>query len=149
LSAERTAAHAVALWTSSAFVEEARAWVGEQLARRGSRLTGEWEQPHVRVWLSTIRFETTEGRAWFKVNARGTAYEAALVALLGTWRSAAAPASPSRSVKLRSRSVGDCQSRETDPTERPLILRGLISMNRFRTPSAQGTGPVSQAVVSR
>jgi hypothetical protein len=88
---------AVALWTSSAFVEEARAWVGEQLARRGSRLTGEWKQPHVRVWSSTIRFETTEGRIWFKVNARGTAYEAALVALLGTWRSAAAPASPSRS----------------------------------------------------
>ena len=35
------------------------------------------------------------------------------------------------------------------PTARPLILRGLISMNRFRTPSAQGTGPVSQADWSR
>jgi hypothetical protein len=34
-------------------------------------------------------------------------------------------------------------------TARPLILRGLISMNKFRTPSAQGSGPVSQADVSR
>jgi hypothetical protein len=43
----------------------------------------------------------------------------------------------------------ECQSGEADPTERPLILRGVISMNRLRTPSAQGTGPVSQADVSR
>jgi hypothetical protein len=41
------------------------------------------------------------------------------------------------------------QPRATPRTARPLILRGLISMNRFRTPSAQGTGPVSHADVSR
>ena len=35
-----------------------------------------------------------------------------------------------------------CQLPERDRTARPLILRGLISMNRFRVPSAQGTGPV-------
>jgi hypothetical protein len=81
----------VALWTSSAFVAEARAWVAAQLARRGSRLTGEWEQPHVRVWSSTIRFETTEGRVWFKVNGSGTAYEAPLVALLDELRPGLAP----------------------------------------------------------
>jgi hypothetical protein len=34
-------------------------------------------------------------------------------------------------------------------TARPLILRGLISMNKFRTPWAHGTGPVSQADISR
>ena len=59
LSAERVVPDPVALWTSSVFVEEARAWVAAQLAPRGSRLTGEWEQPHARVWSSTIRFETT------------------------------------------------------------------------------------------
>jgi hypothetical protein len=91
LSAERTATNPVALWTSRAFIEEARAWVAAQLAPRGSRLTGVWEQPHVRVWSSTIRFETTEGRVWFKVNASGTAYEAALVALLDELRPALAP----------------------------------------------------------
>jgi hypothetical protein len=81
----------VALWTSSAFIEEARAWVGTQLAPRGSRLTGEWEQPHARAWSSTIRFETTEGRVWFKVNGSGTAYEAALMTLLGELRPGLAP----------------------------------------------------------
>jgi phosphotransferase family enzyme len=72
----------VAVWTSSAFIESARTWVAAQLGRGGSRLTGEWEQTHARVWSSTIRFETTEGRVWFKVNGPGTAYEAKLVALL-------------------------------------------------------------------
>ena len=81
----------VAMWTSSAFIEEARAWVGTQLAPRGSRLTGEWEQPHARAWSSTIRFETTEGRVWFKVNGSGTAHEAALIALLGELRPGLAP----------------------------------------------------------
>jgi len=77
----------IALWTSSAFRDEVQAWVTAQLARRGIRLTGEWEQSHVRVWSSAIRFETVskewgEGRVWFKVSGGGTAYEAALVALL-------------------------------------------------------------------
>lgn len=72
----------VAVWTSSAFIESARSWVAAQLGPGGIRLTGEWQQTHARVWSSTIRFETTEGRIWFKVNGPGTAYEAKLVALL-------------------------------------------------------------------
>ncbi len=91
MSPERTAPDLVSLWTSRAFIEEARAWVAAQLAPRGIRLTGELEQPHVRVWSSTIRFETTEGRTWFKVNASGTAQEAALVALLDELRPGLAP----------------------------------------------------------
>src|SRR5262245_29325778 len=82
-SKPRSPTDPVALWTSSAFIENARSWVAEQLARRRIRLTGEWQQPHARVWSSTIRFETTAGPVWFKVNGCGTAYEAALVALLG------------------------------------------------------------------
>jgi hypothetical protein len=81
----------VALWTSNAFVEDARAWVAAQLALRGSRLTGEWQQLHARVWSSTVRFETTEGRVWFKVNGSGTGYEPALIALLGELRPGLAP----------------------------------------------------------
>ncbi len=72
----------VAVWTSSAFLESARTWVAAQLGPGGIRLTGEWQQTHARVWSSTIRFETTEGRIWFKVNGLGTVYEAKLVALL-------------------------------------------------------------------
>jgi hypothetical protein len=77
----------IALWTSSAFRDEVQAWVSAQLAPRGIRLTGDGEQSHVRVWSSAIRFETVseefgEGRVWFKVSGSGTAYEAALVAVL-------------------------------------------------------------------
>ena len=113
LSGDRVIRDPVALWTSNAFVEEARAWVEAQLAMRGSRLTGEWQQLHARVWPSTVRFEKTECLQWADVDYCG-----------GT-------------------------SREGRPTARPLILCGLISMNRFRTPSAHGTGPVSQAEVSK
>jgi Phosphotransferase enzyme family len=82
----------VALWTSSPFVAAARTWVAAQLAPRDIRLTSEWEQTHARVWSSTIRFESTEGRVWFKVNGTGTAYEAALLALLDELRPGLAPA---------------------------------------------------------
>ena len=79
------------LWTSSAFVAEARGWVAAQLAPRGIRLTGELELPHTRAWSSTIKFETTAGRVWFKVNGSGTAYEAALIAVLDELHPGLAP----------------------------------------------------------
>ncbi len=69
-------------WTSPAFHDEARAWVAEQLAAGGARLTGEEEQPHARVWSSAIRYETTTGRVWFKANGPGTRHEPALLQLL-------------------------------------------------------------------
>jgi hypothetical protein len=72
----------VSLWTSAAFLADVRAWVEGRLAARGIHLTGEWDQPHARVWSSAIRFETTAGRVWFKVNGPGTAHEAALVRLI-------------------------------------------------------------------
>ena len=71
------------LWRSAAFHDQARVWVAEQLATRGVELTGQWDQPHARVWSSTIRFETTDGRVWLKVNGRGTSHEPALVRVLG------------------------------------------------------------------
>jgi len=72
----------LARWTTTAFHDEARAWVAEQLADRGMTLTGEWEQPHARPWSSALRFETTDGRVWFKVNGPGTVHEASLVRLI-------------------------------------------------------------------
>ena len=72
----------VELWTSTAFLDEAREWVADRLAELGARLTGEWEQPHARSWSSAIRFETTVGRVWFKVNGVGTRHEASLVRLV-------------------------------------------------------------------
>ena len=64
----------LALWTTTAFHDEARVWVAERLAGHGIRLTGEWEQPHARPWSSALRFETDGGRLWFKVNGPGTTY---------------------------------------------------------------------------
>ena len=72
----------VAHWSSPAFTDSVTAWVTVQCERLGLRLTGEWEQPHCRPWSSAIRFETTGGRLWFKVNGPGTRQEAALVAVL-------------------------------------------------------------------
>ena len=72
----------LARWTTTAFHDEARDWVAEQLADRGMTLTGEWEQPHARPWSSALRFETTDGRVWFKVNGPGTVHEASLVRLI-------------------------------------------------------------------
>jgi hypothetical protein len=69
-------------WTSTAFHDEATAWVRDRLADLGIGLTGEWAQTHTRTWSSTIRFETTVGRVWFKVNGPGTGHEPALLRLL-------------------------------------------------------------------
>lgn len=71
-----------ALWTSPAFHEQVRGWVRARAADHGLELTGEWAQPHARPWSSALRFETTDGRIWFKVNGTGTAHEPALVRLL-------------------------------------------------------------------
>lgn len=72
----------VELWTSEAFLVEARAWVADQLASRAVELTGDWDQPHARPWSSAVRFETTDGRVWLKVNGPGTSHEPALIQLL-------------------------------------------------------------------
>jgi hypothetical protein len=72
----------VELWTSAAFLLAAQEWVAGELAARGVQLTGDWDQPHARVWSSAIRFETTDGRVWLKVNGPGTAHEPALVRLI-------------------------------------------------------------------
>jgi hypothetical protein len=69
----------VDLWSSTAFVEEARAWVADRVRPLGMTLTGEWEQPHCRPWSSAIRFESDGGRLWFKVNGPGTSYETGVV----------------------------------------------------------------------
>jgi Phosphotransferase enzyme family len=72
----------VDLWGSVDFVEQATAWVREAAGREGLDLTGRWEQPHLRVWSSTIRYETTAGALWFKVNGPGTRFEPAVMSVL-------------------------------------------------------------------
>ena len=69
-------------WTGRAFRDEVTAWVQRELAVRGARLTGERMQARVRPWSSTLRFTTTDGPVWFKVDGPGSAYEPSLVAQL-------------------------------------------------------------------
>lgn len=72
----------VGLWTSTAFHEQVRGWVQDRAAAHGLELTGEWAQPHARAWSSALRFETTGGRIWLKVNGVGTRHEPGLLRLL-------------------------------------------------------------------
>ncbi len=72
----------VELWSSAAFREETAAWVHAVCSPLGIELTGESEQPHIRPWSSAIRFESTTGPVWFKVNGTGTRHEPALVDVL-------------------------------------------------------------------
>ena len=72
----------VELWTSTGFLEQVREWVTGQARGSGLELTGEYDQPHARVWSSAVRFETSGGRLWFKVNGPGTRHEPALLQVL-------------------------------------------------------------------
>lgn len=77
-----TGIRSMELWSSAAFVEEARDWVAREAAAHGLSLTGECEQPHLRPWSSAFRFETSGGRVWFKVNGAGTRHEPTLTRAL-------------------------------------------------------------------
>ena len=72
----------VAEWSSTAFHDLVTGWVAGECARDGIVLTGDRDQPHCRPWSSTISYETSAGRMWFKVNGPGTWHEPPLVAAL-------------------------------------------------------------------
>lgn len=72
----------VAVWTSPAFHAEAADWVRDACLGAGIELTGEVEQPHARPWSSAIRFGSTAGPVWFKVNGVGTRHEPPLLETL-------------------------------------------------------------------
>jgi Phosphotransferase enzyme family len=69
-------------WTTSAWRDEAYAWIERILQRRGLTRTGEIEQPRIRFWSTQLTVPTDAGRLWFKENCPGQAFEAALVGVL-------------------------------------------------------------------
>ncbi|HET6627542.1 MAG TPA: phosphotransferase [Nocardioidaceae bacterium] len=69
-------------WASPQFRAEAAGWVRDVCHPLGIELTGESEQPHCRPWSSAIRFGSTAGPVWFKVNGPGTRHEGPLLAVL-------------------------------------------------------------------
>lgn len=72
----------VELWASSTFHADVTGWVAAVAAQHGWELRGTPEQPHNRPWSSALRYESTAGPLWFKVNGAGTAHEPALLAAL-------------------------------------------------------------------
>ena len=72
----------VALWAGAAFHDQARSWVAAVSHDQGLELDGGMDQPHNRPWSSAIRFGSSDGDLWFKVNGPGTRHESTLVGLL-------------------------------------------------------------------
>ena len=69
-------------WTQAAWLEEARAWIGSELARLGIEISGPLEQPHVRPWSTVLRVPTEGGDVWFKANMPALRHEAAVLTVL-------------------------------------------------------------------
>jgi len=61
---------------------EAEDWIGERLERTGRTITGPITQPRIRPWSTLLVVPTDSGRAWFKANCRGNAFEAHLQQVL-------------------------------------------------------------------
>lgn len=69
-------------WTTSAWRDEAYAWIERVLSERGLTRTGEIEQPRIRFWSTHLSVPTDAGRLWFKENCPGQSFEAGLVGVL-------------------------------------------------------------------
>jgi hypothetical protein len=83
--AARQTATARSRWLDPVWRVSVLAWVEEQLDRRGLRISGPVEQPHLRPWSTALFVPTSSGLVWFKAGGPGNAYEASLLDLLGRW----------------------------------------------------------------
>lgn len=72
----------MAVWTDPTWLQDARAWIGEELTRLGVVPTGGITQPHVRPWSTVLRVPVPEGDLWFKANMPSQAYEAAILSIV-------------------------------------------------------------------
>jgi hypothetical protein len=73
-------------WTDPAFLAEAHAWIGTQVANADARLTGAVAQVHVRPWSTVLSVPTDRGPMYFKANHVALRHEAAVAALLSERR---------------------------------------------------------------
>ncbi|WP_165498515.1 phosphotransferase family protein [Streptomonospora litoralis] len=73
------------LWDDPDQRGELHSWVEARLAERGERLLPDPPRVRVRPWSTTARFSSTAGPVWFKANAPGGEFEAALHGALYTW----------------------------------------------------------------
>ncbi|WP_245646177.1 phosphotransferase family protein [Nocardiopsis trehalosi] len=75
----------LSLWDDPVLRNELIAWVEGRLAERGAHLLPEPPRVRVRPWSATARFATSLGPVWFKANAPGAEFEAALAGALYSW----------------------------------------------------------------
>lgn len=72
------------LWASPAWRTEAIGWLDRQLTAAELARMAEPQQPRIRAWFTLLRFPVDAGFVvWMKACAPPSAYEAALVQLLG------------------------------------------------------------------
>ena len=83
---ERETETARSRWLDPDWRATALAWVEGELGRRGMRITGKVEQPHLRPWSTVMSVPTDAGLTWFKASGPGNAYEAGLLDALVRWR---------------------------------------------------------------
>ncbi|MDT0302134.1 phosphotransferase [Streptomonospora wellingtoniae] len=75
----------LSLWDDPDRRASVRFWIADRLAERGERLLADPPRVRVRPWSTTARFTATSGPVWFKANAPGGEFEAALHGALYTW----------------------------------------------------------------
>jgi hypothetical protein len=73
-------------WEDPAFLAEARTWIEQALAGIGLGVTGEIEQPHVRLWSTVLRVPTDDGDVWFKAAMPRLAHDVAVTTALARLR---------------------------------------------------------------
>ena len=69
-------------WNQPAQHAAAEAWIVQELARRGRRITGQLEQVRLRPWSSVLRAPANGGAVYFKAVARGLEDEVRLTRFL-------------------------------------------------------------------
>lgn len=72
-------------WRDRAWRAEVDAWIFDQVAQLGRRVTAPIEQPRIRPWSTALTIPTDAGRLWFKAGGPGNGYEAALLDALAEW----------------------------------------------------------------
>lgn len=73
-------------WEQPGWLEEATAWIHNQVAARGLHVVDPVEVLHQRPWSTFARVATDQGPAYFKAPAPAFRYEAALTQALARWR---------------------------------------------------------------
>ena len=73
-------------WDRPEWLEEASAWIHDQVAAHGRRITGPVEVLHQRPWAAFAQVATDKGVVYFKAPSPANAHEVALTEALARWR---------------------------------------------------------------